>query len=214
MGCDGGTIPRRDELVRTKKHKPRKDKQALRAARWNNCSLSQLPLKLPVVACRRGRLYNKHELILALIERKDPTVAPNFKNLRHIKKLKRDTRELRLTLNPDFPNDASAVDASDMSVRGMFVFLSGLEMNGSHRFVFLWTCGCVMAARAMKRVQVSKCLVCDRDFDCEDVIAINEDDEENNLANQGDEPSKKRSISTRCELQRCEKTQISPLGHL
>ncbi|KAI0983511.1 hypothetical protein GJ496_007966 [Pomphorhynchus laevis] len=85
MGCDGGTIPKRDELVRTKKKNPPRDRSADRSAIWRNCAVSQLPLRAPVVGCRRGRLYNKDELIKAILEKRAP---------RHIKKLKRDTRDI------------------------------------------------------------------------------------------------------------------------
>ena len=50
MGCDGGTIPKRDELVRTKKAKQKCAKEITNSAKWNHCHLSQQPLEKPVVA--------------------------------------------------------------------------------------------------------------------------------------------------------------------
>lgn len=77
MGCDGGTIPRRDELVKTKKKaiKVRRlfsiisnEKKTLlldltlqnpkdveKAAKWNNCHLTQQPLQKPIVADLLGK---------------------------------------------------------------------------------------------------------------------------------------------------------------
>ena len=55
MGCDGGTIPKRDEMVRTKKKKEQVNKDVKNAAKWNHCRLSQLPLEKPVV----GDLFGK-----------------------------------------------------------------------------------------------------------------------------------------------------------
>lgn len=80
MGCDGGTIPTRGELVKEKKRDvkldpkigldakvsldPRTLSLGLRnlldlRQQWKTCKLSSAPLKEPVVACELGRLYNK-----------------------------------------------------------------------------------------------------------------------------------------------------------
>lgn len=48
MGCDGGTIPRRDELVKNKKKPEERDKDADLAAKWQYCALSSTKLRLPV----------------------------------------------------------------------------------------------------------------------------------------------------------------------
>ena len=42
MGCDGGTIPKRDELVRQKKKKEQKDPDSERLYLWGHCSVSQV----------------------------------------------------------------------------------------------------------------------------------------------------------------------------
>lgn len=55
MGADGGTIPKRCELVKSKKKKEKIDKNVANAARWRICRLSQEPLKRPIVACPLGR---------------------------------------------------------------------------------------------------------------------------------------------------------------
>jgi hypothetical protein len=55
MGCDGGTIPKRDELVKTKKKEAQTAKDVKVAAKWNNCHLSQLPLQKPIVADLLGK---------------------------------------------------------------------------------------------------------------------------------------------------------------
>ena len=77
MGCDGGTIPTRDELVRLKQ-KPEKvklwfdfvwlwgsqrqtlfllqvDRDVEISARWRHCALSQQQLREPIVCCELGR---------------------------------------------------------------------------------------------------------------------------------------------------------------
>ena len=75
MGCDGGSIPRRDEMVKLKKKAQKvvyasrirnmyvftayiriqADKDMELQARWKYCALSGEELKQPVVACELGR---------------------------------------------------------------------------------------------------------------------------------------------------------------
>ena len=57
MGCDGGTIPKRHELVKTAKRPEQKDKDMHRKAKWSLCSISQQQLAQPVMVCELGRLY-------------------------------------------------------------------------------------------------------------------------------------------------------------
>lgn len=52
---DGGTIPKRCELVRKKKKVEQVDKNVTNAAKWETCQLSNEPLRKPVIACRYGR---------------------------------------------------------------------------------------------------------------------------------------------------------------
>ena len=59
MGNDGGSIPKRSEVVKQKKKKQNVDKQAKAVARSTLCAISKEPLRVPIVACKRGLLYNK-----------------------------------------------------------------------------------------------------------------------------------------------------------
>ena len=70
MGCDGGTIPKRDELVKTKKQNRQVDKTEQLIANWYYCALSKTPLKEPIVSCRLGKLYNKDAIIKYLLNKK------------------------------------------------------------------------------------------------------------------------------------------------
>lgn len=55
MGADGGTIPKRCELVKKKKKKEKIEKSYEAATKWRTCQLSQQPLKKPIVCCKLGR---------------------------------------------------------------------------------------------------------------------------------------------------------------
>lgn len=55
MGADGGTIPKRCELVRGKKKTEKVDKNVENANKWRTCQLTQEALLKPIVACKLGR---------------------------------------------------------------------------------------------------------------------------------------------------------------
>ena len=91
MGCDGGTIPTRDELVKTKKKPEQKDKDSVRLFKWQHCHLSHQKLSRPIVACQLGFLYNKEAIIEKLLDsRADQEAGTSNGNdtAGHIKSLK------------------------------------------------------------------------------------------------------------------------------
>ena len=97
MGCDGGTIPKRDELVRLKKKPEQVDKNYELNAKWFHCALSQAELSTPIVCCELGNLYNKEAVLEYLLDKS--SVTTNIAS--HIRSLK-DVKELKLTTNPAF----------------------------------------------------------------------------------------------------------------
>ncbi|KAI9620200.1 hypothetical protein H4Q26_013768 [Puccinia striiformis f. sp. tritici PST-130] len=68
MGNDGGSIPKRDDLVRTRAGKSRVDEQAKQVTKWADCSLSKQKLEDPIVCDRLGKLYNKSSILEFLID--------------------------------------------------------------------------------------------------------------------------------------------------
>ena len=73
MGLDGGTLPKRSTLVTTQKESFTSLTE-LRARRqhevWTNCAISGKELVEPIVACGKGRLYNKEFVLEEVISRK------------------------------------------------------------------------------------------------------------------------------------------------
>ncbi|PBC28784.1 replication termination factor 2 [Apis cerana] len=169
MGCDGGTIPRRDELVRVKKKPEQKDKEAELAFKWRHCTIKQLPLQPPVVGCGLGHLYSKESVLEGLLDR---STLPE--SAQHIKTLK-DIKNLNLTPNPAFDgNKAKKGDCYADEGKSPYICpLIGLEMNGKYKFCFLWSCGCVMSERALKEVKSKICHQCQQPFTEEDIVIIN-----------------------------------------
>ncbi|XP_013191990.1 replication termination factor 2 [Amyelois transitella] len=172
MGCDGGTIPRRDELVRMKKKPEQKDKDAERSFKWRNCALSQQRLQEPVVACGLGRLYSKSSVLEALL---DKETKPD--SIKHIKNLK-DIKDLKLVKNPAYVETEHTDGAVGEGNAPYICPISGLEMSGKCRFIFLWSCGCVLAERALKEVKQHICHMCQQPFTDDDVVVLNGTDED------------------------------------
>ncbi|XP_033822895.1 replication termination factor 2 [Periophthalmus magnuspinnatus] len=178
MGCDGGTIPKRHELVKGPKKVEKVDKNAELAAKWKYCALSQEKLKRPIVACELGRLYNKDSIIEYLLDKS--AERPNSEAVTHIRGT-RDIKELNLTDNPEWEGERRNTkgDRYEDIHCGMFICpVVGLEMNGKHRFCYLQTCGCVFSERALKEVKTEICHKCGDPFKTDDVVVLNGTKEE------------------------------------
>ncbi|KAJ4478217.1 DUF602-domain-containing protein [Lentinula aciculospora] len=146
MGNDGGSIPDRRDLVRTKAKAEQADKANQTRARWFFCALSKRPLQDPIVSCALGKLYNKDSIIEFLIDK--AAYGDGEKICGHIRSLK-DVKTLKLTPNPTLSSSAS----SDPSSQSPFVCPLNLkEMNGVQPFVYISTCGCVFSQAGLKTV--------------------------------------------------------------
>ncbi|PVG04546.1 DUF602-domain-containing protein [Serendipita vermifera] len=145
MGNDGGSIPDRRDLVKTKAKAEQADKQNQILAKWFFCALSKRPLQEPIVSCELGKLYNKDAIVEFLLDR--TTYGDGETICGHVKSLK-DVTQLNLTPNPA-PASSSSVD--ETGKRAQFVCpLTLKEMNGGLPFVYLSTCGCVFSAAGLR----------------------------------------------------------------
>ncbi|XP_024301145.1 replication termination factor 2 [Oncorhynchus tshawytscha] len=178
MGCDGGTIPKRHELVKGPKKVEKVDKNAELAARWKYCALSTEKLRRPIVACDLGRLYNKDAVIEYLLDKSAD--RPNSEVVSHLRGIK-DIKELNLTDNPAWEGERRNTKGDryeDMHCAMFICPVVGLEMNGKHRFCFLQTCGCVFSDRALKEVKTEICHKCGDPFKDENLVVLNGTKEE------------------------------------
>ncbi|KAJ8358618.1 hypothetical protein SKAU_G00151430 [Synaphobranchus kaupii] len=178
MGCDGGTIPKRHELVKGPKKVEKVDKNAELIARWSYCALSQEKLRRPIVACELGRLYNKDAVIEYLLDKS--AERPNTEVVVHVRGIK-DVKELNLTDNPAWEGERanSKGDRYEDLHCAMFICpVVGLEMNGKHKFCYLHTCGCVFSERALREVKTEICHKCGDPFQDDDIMVLNGNKEE------------------------------------
>ncbi|EED85710.1 predicted protein [Postia placenta Mad-698-R] len=137
MGNDGGSIPDRRDLVRTKAKAEQADKANQTRARWFFCALSKRPLQEPIISCALGKLYNKDSILEYLLDKS--AYGDGEEICGHIRSLK-DVKTLKLTHN------TSKIVASDSTDLAAFVCpLNFKEMNGSQPFMYIATCGCVFS---------------------------------------------------------------------
>uniref|UniRef100_A0A915AM62 Replication termination factor 2 n=1 Tax=Parascaris univalens TaxID=6257 RepID=A0A915AM62_PARUN len=170
MGADGGTIPKRCELVKNKKKKEKIDRNVRNASRWRLCHLSQQPLQKPIVACRLGSLYNKEAVLQAILLK---TIREN-ESTKHIRALK-DIKELKLCDNKEYKETgADKGDVyKDYNVAPYCCPVSGLTMNGNHTFMVNWRCGCVISEKAIEEVKSDVCHGCGGPFCKDDLVVLN-----------------------------------------
>ena len=172
MGCDGGSIPKRAELVKTKA-KPSTTEKLENSIFWNYCYLSGDPLKVPVSTCSRGKLYNREALLHYLLKRAEAQVPPEDDPIPHIKSLK-DLIKLNLCENASFEEPDNVIAGNTVS-GGQSRFICPVtrrEMNGRLKFVYLKGCGCVMSEQALEQVKSECCLSCGRARVENDVVAL------------------------------------------
>ncbi|KAL1935964.1 hypothetical protein VTP01DRAFT_98 [Rhizomucor pusillus] len=178
MGNDGGSIPRRIELVKEKQKEVKINPDLERIAAWFYCALSKQPLQPPIVSCGLGKLYNQDAIIEYVLDKS--AYGDGDKICSHISSLK-DTMKLNLTVNPSYNenNDATTMGHLDKEIKSKFICpISMKEMNGKHRFVYLDTCGCVFAEQSLKEVKSKECMTCGTPFEPENIIVINPQKEE------------------------------------
>ncbi|KAF8924349.1 Rtf2 RING-finger-domain-containing protein [Dissophora ornata] len=177
MGCDGGSIPKRDELVKQKQKQGKVDQNILNRVQWFSCALSKKPLIAPIVACGLGKLYNRDAILEFLLDRS--AYGDGDLICKHIKSLK-DVVTLQLEPNPSFSesHSPSLTNHDQEPVSRYICPITMKEMNGKHRFVYLDTCGCVMSEQALKEIPSKTCIKCANPFEAVNVIVLNPKPEE------------------------------------
>lgn len=134
MGCDGGSIPHRSEMVHYKPKKEKIDKQAQKVAQWTICTLSKKPLVQPIVSCGMGKLYNRESVLEHLL---NPEAYGESQSCSHIKSLK-DIKELTVKENAASTEQSTVFALTRETVQAAkFVCLVTMrEMNGTTRYLF------------------------------------------------------------------------------
>lgn len=159
MGNDGGSIPKRRELVKDAARAPTISELKATALEslahaWSHCALSGSPLDLDsVVSDWRGRLYNYEAILNGLTsDNDDAQTTPaslGIKSLRDVAKLKF--------------NKAGEKWTCPISMK---------EFGPSTKTVYLVPCGHVFADVAMKEIKEQTCPECSEAFKNDNIITI------------------------------------------
>ncbi|KTW30282.1 hypothetical protein T552_00757 [Pneumocystis carinii B80] len=190
MGNDGGSIPKRDDLIKdAKKLENSEATLATQLLPWFCCSFSKLPLSEPIVSCGLGRLYNKDILLEYLLSFKEKGSYKRVQQdkglsvdsdsieygVSHITTLK-DVKELKLKANPAYRINSTSnkkVFHGENQVGRWVCSVTNREINGHAKFVYLVRCGHVFNDQVLINIKSNECLECGIEFAEEDIIPLN-----------------------------------------
>lgn len=174
MGGDGGSIPQRADMVKTKGYTTSSrgsmgfnpngfrrvvdeghDLRKQRQTRMQTCALTGKPLTKPIVACRCGFLFNKDEVLSKLL---DKSMPDKFSHITSLKDLV-DCHFEMSGATPVCPVTRRELD------------------DGVAKAEVAWPCGCVVSEKALGlKAKDDKCMVCGKRVDLRTKLAPDEAD--------------------------------------
>ncbi|KFG62911.1 replication termination factor 2 [Toxoplasma gondii RUB] len=148
MGGDGGSVPTRADMVKTKGYKflrnlggmgyvpntqiregdERFGRNESRDLQLSTCALSQEPLRPPIVACRLGRLYSKEAVLTKLVEKALPQHMKHITSMKDIKQCKTEINE---------------------ATKFLVCPISRVDIRSGIKASIIWPCGCIISAKAL-----------------------------------------------------------------
>ena len=176
MGGDGAEKTSRAMLVKQKSAADAKeDASSVDVARGqlSTCSLTGVPLNWqePVVVCRLGHLYLKEQLALALLRK---SLGPAYSHIRRLSHL----IDVRISTSPSSTPSSTPSSFATSSASSFIPSdrvccpVTGLPLDGKHRFLVTSACGCLVSERATKHVPSTQCLVCSLPLAAEPYIPL------------------------------------------
>jgi hypothetical protein len=183
MGNDGGSIPKRRELVKSAARAPNMSElkattQESQAWSWTHCNLSQEPFtgNDTIVSNWQGKLYNYEHLMAGLVEDPDTfTTEPKTSSLTPKEKLAsmgitslRDIQVLKIHCHTP-PGRKDPLWACPISLK---------TLGPATKAAYLIPCGHVFAKEALREVKERTCPECGTEFEPENEIPILPTDEE------------------------------------
>ncbi|CAI6340267.1 unnamed protein product [Periconia digitata] len=175
MGNDGGSIPKRSELVKEAAKAPtaaqiKEAQQESQEHAWNHCALSSKPLATPVVSDGAGLLYNKDSVIEYLLAEEKSAEQEKVLDGR-VKGLK-DVVEIKFEVE-DAEAAADKRNGSGSSRGEKWVCpVTREELGPNAKAVYLVPCGHAFAGNVVKEVDERICMKCNETYAENDVIPI------------------------------------------
>ncbi|KAL8867980.1 MAG: hypothetical protein Q9174_005299 [Haloplaca sp. 1 TL-2023] len=175
MGNDGGSIPKRRELVKEAAKDPsttevkETQKEKLQYY-WAHCALSQKPLSLPIVSDSTGNLYNKDAVLEKLIDasqaKEEENVAGSHQTSGTIKNL-RDVVELQF--KTEDPHEK--VKGTPAALK-LVCSVTGKTLGPGVRAVYIVPCGHAFSECAVREMASEQCLECNEPYSPDNLIPI------------------------------------------
>jgi hypothetical protein len=170
MGNDGGSIPKRRELVKEAAKNPtsaqlKETLQEQQAYLWTTDPLTNTPLRAPIVSDCNGVLYNKASILEFLLPGDDDAGA---KKTEAEKVLAGAVRGLRDVVEVRFERDPEAGAGEDKWVCP----ITNKPLGPGAKAVYLVPCGHAFSGVAIREVADEKCLQCNEAYAPNDVIQI------------------------------------------
>lgn len=163
MGNDGGSIPRRIELVKEAARKPNTSelKATLLEAQthaWSICPLSNRPLVPPIVSDCAGILYNKDAILEQLLPKNND-------------KLEADMLQERITCLRDVV-EVHFTWIKENGEERRICSISSKELGPNTKAVYLVPCGHAFSEAAIREVKGERCVQCNEICTPENTIGI------------------------------------------
>ncbi|MCJ1477158.1 hypothetical protein MMC13_005829 [Lambiella insularis] len=168
MGNDGGSIPKRRELVKEAARIPtsaelREFQHEQQEYHWSTCPLSLDSLKAPVVSDSAGVLYNKDAILKHLLPTDDPLEVSKVDKEKvlggRVQSL-RDVIEVRFHVE---------VDGSE---RRWVCPITNKKLGAGAKAAYVVPCGHVFSEGAIREVSEQRCLECNESYTAENIVTI------------------------------------------
>jgi len=173
-GNDGGSIPTRGEMVKTKRTIRRTDPVLLKRAKWLNCALSKQILQSPIVVDDLGNVFNKEPLLKCLVEKSMPQ---RFSYIRTIK----NVFDAQFSLNRKYdPSQQVQVGKEAANLDSPYeCLITGRPVNGQHAFSVIKTCGHIFSEKGLQqsKSQTLACFICQKPYKESDLVQLNPDEQ-------------------------------------
>ena len=156
MGNDGGSIPRRVDMVKARTPEVKKDYVEMNKNRSKFCAISNAVLKNPIVGCKMGYMYNKEIQYKLLINKQMPSTFKHIKRTKHV-------RQIKGVENPNKDSEYPFICPQSQTV-----------FNGLSKFIYIWNCGCMMSYKLLLNASDKEfdCPVCNKTYKEEEIILL------------------------------------------
>jgi hypothetical protein len=175
MGNDGGSIPKRRELVKEAARNPtaseqKESQQEKEEFYWTTDPITNTPLGKIIVSDCNGKLYNKESIINFLLSSDDVVQkAEAGKILAGAVKSLKDIIEVKFEVDPAATEERNA----NGSIAQKWVCpITNKQLGPGSKAVYLVPCGHAFSGVAIKEVAEEKCLQCGEAYAQNDIIPI------------------------------------------